>query len=106
MTSKWPKRRSKKRIRARKSHRNYDDAQYKAWRSAVRKRDGHKCQWPNCGAKKKLQVHHILKWATHPTLRYDERNGITLCRKHHDKINKKEEFYIVMFKTILSKIYG
>lgn len=68
--------------------RNYDDPTYKKFRRAVLKRDKHTCQM--CKAKKRLQVHHISKWSSSPTLRYDTGNGITLCRNCHTYITGKE----------------
>jgi 5-methylcytosine-specific restriction endonuclease McrA len=81
--------------------RDWDDPQYKEWRRLVRKRDGHKCQMPGCSSKKALKVHHIMTWAKFPGLRFDIRNGITLCRKCHDSIAKKEQYYAQMFFKIL-----
>jgi hypothetical protein len=88
--------------------RNFDEIKYQQWRRVIRRRDGHKCQWANCGAKKNLKCHHIRKWADYPTLRYDVNNGITLCREHHDSIHGREEFYVTMFLNILlrNKING
>lgn len=59
------------------------DTQYKYWMLSVKKRDGWKCKIANeecCG---RLEAHHILGWASHPNLRYNLNNGITLCRFHH-----------------------
>jgi len=36
-----------------------------------------------CGEKKKLEVHHVLSYARHPDLRYDQGNLVTLCRECH-----------------------
>lgn len=83
------------------NERNWDDPEYKKWRLSVRRRDK-ECQWPNCCHKnEKLQTHHIRKWATYPTLRYDIDNGITLCKFHHTFIKGHEDNYIGMFLNIL-----
>lgn len=76
---------------------------YKAWKSAVLKRDGFKCQMPGCTVKTKtcLQAHHIIRWADAPLLRYRVENGITLCIKHHKQVNKNEYLYVMMFKRII-----
>ena len=71
--------------------RNYDDPNYKQWRSAVYSRDGYCCQWPNCGSKKRLNAHHIRTWARYPHLRFEVTNGITFCKRCHDAIWGKEE---------------
>lgn len=81
--------------------RNYDDPQYKEFRSKVLVRDEHICRWPRCLNTTKLKVHHIKKWSTHPKMRYDVSNGITLCRYHHDMIWSKEEFYEKLFICLI-----
>ena len=82
--------------------RNYNDPLYKTFRNAVRNRDKH-CRWPNCRARKKLQVHHILPWAKFPLLRYAVANGITLCKSHHTYIKGRELQYVEMFARILNE---
>ena len=72
----------------------------------VYQRDGFKCQMPKCSSKYRLQAHHIKKWSTAATLRYDIDNGITLCRECHDRINGFESHYEAMFNTIVSKNNG
>jgi 5-methylcytosine-specific restriction endonuclease McrA len=93
------KRRAKKHFRS--SSRNYDDAAYAEFRKAVRKRDGNKCRYPGCNSTKYLHVHHIKKWASHPSMRYDTTNGITLCKKCHDVTHGNEEVYEAFFYKIL-----
>lgn len=59
------------------------------WRKAVFLRDDFTCQ--DCGDKRRsghrsrLQAHHIQPFATHPELRYDASNGVTLCYDCHLK---------------------
>ena len=85
--------------------RNYQDPQYKKWRLSIYKRDNYTCQWPNCKSKKKIQAHHINKWADFPGLRYHPNNGITLCKTHHDMIKNNEENFCAFFSSlILNKI--
>ena len=81
--------------------RDYRSKEYKEWRKEVRKRDGHKCRFPKCRARKNLKVHHIKKWADHPNLRFVVGNGITLCNRHHQMIWNKEEQYVGLFLSIL-----
>jgi predicted restriction endonuclease len=83
------------------AERNYKDDRYKEFRDAVLKRDCHKCQYPGCRRKKKLQVHHIIRWADSWELRYSVGNGISLCVKHHKLVKNKEHFYSDMFFTIV-----
>lgn len=74
---------------------------YNKWKRDVKKRDGHQCQFPGCSSKKRLQVHHINRWADAPLLRFTVNNGITLCHLHHKFIFNKEEFYAYTFHQIL-----
>ena len=67
----------------------------------IKKRDKYKCQFPGCGSNKKLQVHHIERFADKPELLYNKNNVITLCKKCHQKIYNKEKDYIALFKEIL-----
>lgn len=83
--------------------RNYNDPQYKKWRQNVRKRDNNTCQWPHCNCKKKLQAHHIHKWADFPGLRYNTSNGITLCKYHHDLIKNDEDSYAPFFLKLVQQ---
>ena len=81
--------------------RNYQDPEYKKWRQKIYARDHYTCQWPGCTQKKKLQAHHILKWADFPGLRYHPNNGITLCKVHHSFITNNEEAYISFFNNLV-----
>lgn len=83
--------------------RNYDDPVYRDWRIKVFKRDKFKCQMPGCNSSKNLQAHHIMKWSTASALRYEVSNGITLCRNHHNEVNKKEIYYQSLFMEIVNK---
>lgn len=80
----------------------YDKA-YAQFRKSVRKRDKNRCRMPNCGSKYRLQVHHIRKWATNWALRYDVKNGITLCSKCHRSISGKEHHYELLFLRIINE---
>lgn len=82
--------------------RDYNDPHYKKWRSEVRKRDNHKCQWPGCKASKKLQAHHIKRWTDSVGLRYHIDNGILLCKFHHSCIEGNETAYESVFFKILA----
>lgn len=48
-------------------------------------RDGYGCR--RCGSlstgPRSLHVHHIIPWAGHPKLRFDDSNAVTLCRRCH-----------------------
>ncbi|ANS49302.1 hypothetical protein BT246_39560 [Bacillus thuringiensis] len=65
--------------------RHYPD--YRAWRSAVFKRDGYTCQF--CGeVGGTLNAHHIMAYAEFHDLRTDINNGITLCEECHKCYHK------------------
>ena len=73
---------------------------YNNWRSKVFKRDNYICQL--CGKKSEadIQAHHIYLFATHQSFRFELWNGITLCKKCHSKIRKKEHRFINQFLNI------
>lgn len=88
--------------------RNYNDPLYKQWRISVYKRDNWTCQWPHCKGHKKLNAHHINRWADNIGLRYHIDNGVTLCKTHHDLIKNQEYNYIEFFSKLIlnKKSYG
>lgn len=67
---------------------------YIQWRNAVYERDGYTCK--RCGRSRKpgdrvlLNAHHIKPFSTHPELRLDLANGITLCVQCHKNIAKND----------------
>ena len=82
--------------------RDFDDPIYKEWRRKVLRRDSYKCQMPGCKRRgKRMQVHHIQKWSSASSLRYDASIGITLCWDCHNEVNGKEEMYIRLFYYII-----
>lgn len=59
------------------------------WRTDVYQRDKYTCQ--RCKAKGvTLHAHHIRPFATHPGLRFDVQNGITLCVPCHGKEHARD----------------
>lgn len=58
-------------------------AQAKQWRYDVMSRDGWMCVHCGDDTGGNLQAHHRKQWATHPELRFDVNNGITLCVHCH-----------------------
>jgi len=59
---------------------------------------------PNCLRKdrRRLQAHHIKRWADAPELRFDINNGITLCRTCHDSIKGRETEFEELFNSLLN----
>ena len=72
--------------------RNYDAPAYKKFRKDVLKRDKFTCKMCKT-KKKKVYVHHIRKWASASSLRYEVSNGITLCYDCHKEVTGKEHHY-------------
>lgn len=82
--------------------RNYSDPQYKDWRKKIYQRDNHRCQWPNCVSRSKINAHHIKKWSDYPGLRFNINNGITLCSYHHKLIKDMESDYELFFLKLIA----
>lgn len=81
--------------------RDFSDPRYKSWRRRVYARDKYKCRMPGCpGTDKRLNAHHIKCWSSHPALRYEVANGISVCRDCHLKLNGNEE----QFEAVLSRV--
>lgn len=80
--------------------REYDEV-YKEARKAALKRDKKKCRFPGCKCRKRLQVHHIVKWSSATSLRYEVDNLITLCKQHHEEITGVESHYVDLFLSII-----
>ena len=74
--------------------------EYKLWRKNVFERDNYTCQ--ECGARSEknksvyLEAHHIKPYATHPELRLELSNGITLCKPCHYKKPKGKEIWLLV----------
>lgn len=84
--------------------RDYNDEQFRLFRLKVLKRDKFTCQMCNKkGRGAKLNVHHIIKWASASSLRYDENNAITLCVHCHKSITGKETHYASYLLSIIRK---
>ena len=56
------------------------DPKYYNWREMVLQRDK-VCL--KCGSNKNLEAHHIKKFSDYPKLRFDIKNGKTLCKECH-----------------------
>lgn len=75
---------------------------YKRWRYEVWLRDKFTCKIANPDCSGRIEVHHILAWSTHPELRYEINNGITLCHAHHPKKRAEEKRLIPTFQELVS----
>lgn len=70
----------------------YASAEWREVSRIVRARDGFRCR--NCGTEKRgrksLHLHHVRPWASHPNLRFDPDNIVTLCADCHRAEHRKE----------------
>ena len=84
--------------------RDYNDPVYKEFRSKVLKRDKFTCKMcKKKGKRVRLNVHHIMKWSSAASLRYDVDNGITLCSACHKEVTGKESHYISYFLELIKR---
>jgi hypothetical protein len=68
----------------------------KEWCKTVLERDDHVCQL--CGrlpGSMRIHTHHIKPKRTHPELRYDVNNGITLCNSCHATTHQRPGFDLI-----------
>lgn len=66
--------------------------EYIHWRNALYKRDHYTCQCCGDSSGHNLNGHHILGFSDYPELRFDIKNGITLCESCHNP-NKDDSFH-------------
>lgn len=69
-----------------------NDSRVAKWRKQILKRGS--CEV--CGAKKRLEAHHIIKWADYPAGRIDLNNGQCLCHKCHTWEHRFDPSYALM----------
>lgn len=64
-----------------------NSTQYKEWREMIFQRDQWTCQ--QCGkvGGGRLEAHHILSFSKYPQIRFDIKNGITLCELCHKRLH-------------------
>lgn len=70
-----------------------DSIKYSKWRKSVFQRDNYTCQKCLDSSGGNLIAHHILNFFSHPNLRFNVKNGRTLCNKCHNKFHKKYGYY-------------
>jgi hypothetical protein len=76
---------------------------HKDWSKNVKNRDGWKCKISNGDCSGRLEAHHILGWKSHPELRYQTNNGITLCHAHHPRKREDETRLSPYFQELVLK---
>ena len=60
---------------------------YKRLKENIFQRDGFRCT--ECGTDVGLELHHVKSWSTHPELRYEPTNCLTVCKKCHRLLDSK-----------------
>src|SRR3990167_5312826 len=75
---------------------------HREWSKQVKNRDYWKCQISNDDCSGRVEAHHILGWRSHPELRYEIKNGITLCHSHHPRARADEERYVPAFQELVA----
>lgn len=81
-----------------------NDSAYYDWRRQVWVRDNEKCKIADKNCNGKIEAHHILGWRSHPELRYEINNGITLCHAHHPRGRAKEQLLVPTFQELISQM--
>ncbi len=97
---KWIKDRSL----VKKEENKHLDTEYKQWRKQVWLRDNFKCKIANPDCQGRIEAHHILGWSSHPELRYQINNGITLCHAHHPRKRKDEAELSPYFQSLVAEM--
>lgn len=78
--------------------------EYKNWRNAILKRDKYSCRIQDENCCNQLEVHHLLRWADYPGLRYVITNGITLCKNHHPRKKSDEKETLPYLAFLINEI--
>lgn len=78
------------------------DLENKKWSRQVKNRDGWECQIANGDCSGRVEAHHILSWRDYEELRYELRNGITLCYFHHPRKRSEEERLQSSFQELIA----
>lgn len=81
--------------------RSLHDPRYKQWHKEVKSRDGWRCKIGNQVCSGRLEAHHILSWSKFPELRYEVKNGITLCKFHHPRRRDEESRLSPYFQRLI-----
>lgn len=92
MTCRWEAFRTERNT-TKNEYTHYKTSEYKRWRLDVFTRDNYTCR--SCGNKSGLDgivylhPHHLFSYTEYKNLRYDKRNGITLCIECHKRVHRK-----------------
>lgn len=84
--------------------RKWNDQLQKEWSKNVKTRDGWKCRIADENCEGRLEAHHILPWSSFPELRYEVKNGITLCHHHHPRRREDVEKLSPYFRRLVASL--
>jgi len=77
------------------NHKLRTSLQFRHWREGVFARDNWTCQ--KCFVRGgKLHAHHIKKFSEFPELRFDQSNGMTLCKPCHKATHRKSQQFMAL----------
>lgn len=76
--------------------------EYINWMKQVKNRDYWKCRIANDDCSGRVEAHHILNWVQYPELRFEIKNGITLCHAHHPRKRAEEKRLVPFFMELVS----
>lgn len=88
-----PQPKGRSRLEVKDTHDKAEDSALDVWRNACGERDKQRCRC--CGRKveksiaatpKQRQTHHLTRRAKFKALLTDVRNGLTLCKKCHERV--------------------
>jgi hypothetical protein len=85
----------------RKKQDKRNDSAYQEWVRQCKKRDNNQCLFKGQKCSGYNIVHHILPWRDFPELRYELKNGITLCQYHHPRKRSDEQRLIPFFQEMV-----
>lgn len=85
-----------------KNDKQRNSSAHREWSRQIKNRDYWRCQIANDDCSGRVEAHHILGWASHPELRYEIKNGITLCHFHHPRKRSDEERYANDFQKLVA----
>jgi hypothetical protein len=92
------------RLSARSATRNMADFN---WSVAVKRRDKCKCVLASLGGcAGRLEAHHIHSWKGYPELRYEAKNGVSLCHSHHPRKQSEAQALAPLFESMVAAREG
>jgi len=81
----------------------YNSPAWKEWRQFLFERDDYTCQICGTRGSQNLQANHIKRFIDCPELRFDTKNGITLCEWcHRKRVNNHEAEWASYFNFNLA----